>query len=227
MKKETIQMSEAIPTGILLTLSGGLQDAYTYFGRDGVFANAQTGNIVLLGTHVAAGQWSLALRYALPVVAFAAGVYAAEHIKKHFKETSKTLHWRQIVVAIEIVLLFAVGFLPQSANVAANILVSFVCSMQVNTFRKLKGAPYATTMCIGNLRSGTEQLYAWRQTKDPKILEKCLRYYGVIAIFGFGATLGSLATRGLGARAIWVSCALLVAVFCIMFIHEKEEERNA
>ena len=64
MKKETIQMSEAIPTGILLTLSGGLQDAYTYFGRDGVFANAQTGNIVLLGTHVAAGQWSLALRYA-------------------------------------------------------------------------------------------------------------------------------------------------------------------
>lgn len=53
------------------------------------------------------------------------------------------LHWRQIVVAIEIVVLFAVGFMPETMNMAANILVSFVCSMQVNAFRKIKGSPYA------------------------------------------------------------------------------------
>ena len=48
------QMSEAVSTGIFLTLSGGFQDAYTYYCRGNVFANAQTGNIVLMGSHLAA-----------------------------------------------------------------------------------------------------------------------------------------------------------------------------
>ena len=42
-------MSEAFRTVLFLSLSGGLQDAYTYLGRGGVFANAQTGNIVFMG----------------------------------------------------------------------------------------------------------------------------------------------------------------------------------
>ena len=100
------------------------------------------------------------------------------------------LHWRQIVVVLEILLLFVVGFLPQSMNMAANILVSFVCAMQVEAFRKMKGSAYASTMCIGNLRSATEMLYRYRHTKEKGCLEKCLRYYGVILVFGIGAALG-------------------------------------
>ncbi len=42
------QMSESILTAAFLSISGGLQDAYTYLFRGKVFANAQTGNIVLL-----------------------------------------------------------------------------------------------------------------------------------------------------------------------------------
>ena len=42
------QMSEAFVTAAFLSVSGGLQDAYTYISRGKVFANAQTGNIVLL-----------------------------------------------------------------------------------------------------------------------------------------------------------------------------------
>ena len=42
------QMSESFLTAVFLSLSGGLQDAYTYLFRGKVFANAQTGNIVLL-----------------------------------------------------------------------------------------------------------------------------------------------------------------------------------
>jgi hypothetical protein len=45
---------EDLPTGVLLAGVGGFLDAYTFVGRGGVFANAQTGNIVLLG--VAAGE---------------------------------------------------------------------------------------------------------------------------------------------------------------------------
>lgn len=37
----------------ILALSGGFMDAYSYLGRDKVFANAQTGNLLLLGVNIA------------------------------------------------------------------------------------------------------------------------------------------------------------------------------
>ncbi len=43
-----LQTSESFRLSALLSFSGGLQDAYTYNVRDGVFANAQTGNVVLM-----------------------------------------------------------------------------------------------------------------------------------------------------------------------------------
>ena len=46
------QISESLALGIFLTLAGGFQDAYSYNVRDHVFANAQTGNIVLLGQNI-------------------------------------------------------------------------------------------------------------------------------------------------------------------------------
>ena len=43
-----VQTSEAFINSAFLAVSGGFQDAYTYFTRDGVFSNAQTGNVVLM-----------------------------------------------------------------------------------------------------------------------------------------------------------------------------------
>ena len=50
------QMSESFLTAVFLSLSGGLQDAYTYLFRGKVFANAQTGNIVLLSANIMDGR---------------------------------------------------------------------------------------------------------------------------------------------------------------------------
>ena len=215
-------MSEAMSTGIFLTLSGGFQDAYTYYTRGKVFANAQTGNIILLGHNAMNGDFTDAFRYLVPVLAFAGGIYISEVIRGIYREYGK-LHWRQIGVVLEILLLFVVGFLPQSMNMAANILVSFVCAMQVEAFRKMKGSAYASTMCIGNLRSATEMLYRYRHTKEKGCLEKCLRYYGVILVFGIGAALGSFMTSLFEERTIWISCGFLFVCFCIMFIKEDIE----
>ncbi len=68
------------------------------------------------------------------------------------------IHWRQLVLLIEIAILTIVGFMPESFNMAATVMVSFSCSMQVQAFRKVNGFAYASTMCIGNLRSGTDAL---------------------------------------------------------------------
>ena len=53
LQKHHGQMSDSMLTAFFIILSGGLQDAYTYCCRGKVFANAQTGNIVLLGMRLA------------------------------------------------------------------------------------------------------------------------------------------------------------------------------
>ncbi|MFR8333021.1 MAG: YoaK family protein [Oscillospiraceae bacterium] len=44
--------------------------------------------------------------------------------------------------------------------------------MQVESFRKIEGNAYATTMCIGNLRSGMEHLYRWHVTQEKAHLHR-------------------------------------------------------
>lgn len=213
------QMSEAFPTAVFLSLSGGLQDAYTYLFRGGVFANAQTGNIVLLSVNLLNGQFTKALTYLIPLFSFALGVLTAEIIRQKF-QTMQRFHWRQMVVIGEILLLFAVGFFPQRLNLPANAIVSFSCAMQVQTFRKVDGFAYASTMCIGNLRSGIEALCTWNRTGDPEIRKKTGRYFSIILLFAVGAGLGGLGVCHLGSRAIWISCLLLTVCFVLMFIKE-------
>ena len=219
-------MSEAFRNSVFLTLSGGFQDAYTYIGRGKVFANAQTGNIVLLATNLCEGNFERVGHYLVPLLAFVAGVLFAEAIHERFHRMEK-LHWRQLVLAIEILLLVAVGFVPQSMNLLANALVSFVCAMQVQTFRKVRGNVCSTTMCIGNLRSGTQYLYDWLKYRDPVVLSRALQYFGTIVLFGAGAAAGSLMTMRFGMWVIWVSSALLSVSFLLMFWKTDEKELQA
>ena len=222
-KKRRGQMSEAFCTAMFLSLSGGLQDAYTYLFRGKVFANAQTGNIVLLSANLMDGNWERVLHYLVPLCAFALGVLTAEKMRERFREM-RTLHWRQLVVLGEGLLLFLVGFLPQEQNLLANAIVSFACAMQVQAFRKVHGYPFASTMCIGNLRSGMDALVAFGHSHDKNALWKSLHYFAIIFIFALGAGIGTQCVGIFGERTIWLSCALLLVSLCFMFIKEDLPE---
>ena len=217
------QMSESFLTAVFLSLSGGLQDAYTYLFRGKVFANAQTGNIVLLSANIMDGQWDRVLHYLVPLCAFALGVLLAEKMRECFREMQR-LHWRQLVVLWEVLLLFIVGFLPPEQNLLANAIVSFACAMQVQAFRKVDGYAFASTMCIGDLRGGMEALCIWRKSRDPKAKDRMQRYFSIILLFALGAGMGSIGAAHLGGRAIWISCGLLLVSFALMFIREDLEE---
>lgn len=216
-------MSEAFCTAMFLSVSGGLQDVYTYLYRGKVFANAQTGNIVLCSVKLVEGDWSAVLHYLVPLCFFALGVFTAELLRQKFQQMQR-LHWRQLVVLCEIVMLFVVGFFPQEWNLMANALVSFACAMQVQTFRKVNGYAFASTMCIGNMRSGMDSLCSWVLNRNPAALKKSLYYWGIILLFALGAGLGSLTLDLCGAKAIWLSCLLLAVSFCLMFLKEDVEE---
>ena len=217
-QKKIFQTSETFLLSAILALSGGFQDEYTYNVRDKVFANAQTGNVVLMSQHFMMGDWFKGLQYLLPVVSFALGVLVAEQIGNKYKKSVR-IHWRQIIVVMEILILLAVGFIPSRYNMLANMLVSFSCSMQVQTFRKVRGYAYASTMCIGNLRSGTDSISKYIRSRNPEDLFKALHYYGIIFIFAIGAGIGGVLSNYVGFRAIWISAGLLMIV-CLMMIKE-------
>lgn len=217
-QKKIFQTSETFLLSAILALSGGFQDAYTYNVRDKVFANAQTGNVVLMSQHFMMGDWFKGLQYLLPVVSFALGVLVAEQIGNKYKKSVR-IHWRQIIVVMEILILLAVGFIPSRYNMLANMLVSFSCSMQVQTFRKVRGYAYASTMCIGNLRSGTDSISKYIRSRNPEDLFKALHYYGIIFIFAIGAGIGGVLSNYVGFRVIWISAGLLMIV-CLMMIKE-------
>ena len=216
MPDQNVQMSDRFRAAVCVILSGGFQDAYTYTCRGAVFANAQTGNVVLLSAALFRQEWGICLKYAVPILAFFLGAAAAEAVHIRFKR-SEAFHWRQIVLCAEVVLLFAVGFLPRTADAAANAIVSFVCAMQVQAFHKVRGHVYASTMCIGNLRCAVEALWAYWHKHEPEALRAAVTYFGVIVVFALGAGAGSLAAERFGTHAIWACCALLLISCGMMF----------
>lgn len=211
------KMSETFLISAILAVVGGFLDAYTYICRGSVFANAQTGNIVLLGIKLAEGSWQQAIRYLTPILSFVVGIMLTEAIKRKYRE-GKMLHWRQIVVVMEFIVIMSVGFIPAGKfNVIANILVSFICAMQVESFRKVNGKTYASTMCTGNLRSGTELLYRYHRSKDKNELKNSLEYFGIILFFILGAVIGTVFSHIFYIKAILFTCILLFIAFLLMF----------
>ena len=210
------QMSESLPVGLLLALAGGILDSYTYLNRGQVFATAETGNLVLLGIHLAQGELGRVLSCLFPILAFALGVLTTEGLRRRL--SSGRVHWRQPILAAECLVILVVSFLPQGdLDALANVLIAFTSAIQIESFRKFAGCGCATTMCTGNLRSGIEALCTFLHSRDRAALQKAGAYFAVIGFFTLGAGLGAVLTRVWHERTIWLSCALLAVSFLLMF----------
>lgn len=220
--KEHKQMSESFALAVVLAIAGGFMDTYSYICRGGVFANAETGNIVLMAINMAGLNISKALHYLVPITAFAIGVVISEIIRLKNNEEG-LFHWRQISLLLEIIALVICAFMPQSMNLMVNSLISFTCGTQVATFAKFHGYAMATTMCTGNLRSGTQSLCQYIMHKDRNMLTKSMTYYGCILFFIIGAIVGKYFCDIYNEKAILVASGMLVIAFALMF---KDSNKN-
>lgn len=209
--------SESYRVAALLSITGGFLDAYTYVSRDGVFANAQTGNFARLAISLANGSWDLVLRYFIPIFFFVIGVSVAMWISRHTR-ASGILCWQHYAILLEIALLFLVSWIPYGkvSNIYANLMVSFTCAIQAESFRKVLGTPFSSTMCTGNLRNAAEYLNQFFVDKEKSLLKKSIQYFGIDFLFVFGAVIGAFTTKALQIRATWCCCAMLSVVFLII-----------
>ena len=223
MKRVKRPMSQSYIVGLMLAFAGGYLDVYTYVCRGGVFANAQTGNMVLLAINAAEHDLGKVIQYLLPILAFMLGILITEFVKSRYRYNT-AIHWRQIVIAMEFLVLGVIAFVPSGAqDDLVNIAVAFVCSMQVESFRKFEGkSAYATTMCTGNLRSATEHLFFSGLNKNREERNTSLKYYGIIAIFIVGAFVSMKITQNVGEKSVLVASGMLFIVFLLMFIPNEQ-----
>lgn len=203
---------ERMRVALCLAFVGGFLEAYTYILKGGVFANAQTGNLIFLAMRLTEGRVIPALEALAPVIAFLAGVLLTERLKR-IPQNTGLLQWHCIVAAVELVLLLAVALLPAGwPDIATTLTVSFVCALQFDGFRKTHGLPYATTFCTGNLRSAGEKLFRRVADHDQDAGHHARRYFTVIAVFLGGALVGSVCSRRFGQPSAFLCCAVMAAV---------------
>lgn len=215
------KLSESFWIGSLLSISGGIMDGYSYLHRGQVFANAQTGNLLLFGVSLSKGEWGQVLHYFIPILSFVIGILLSCFCRSFFPKQKK-VRWQHLALLFEIILLFSVAFIPE--NLVANALISLSCGIQVESFRNIEGNPAATTMCIGNLRAGTHHLWHSIKEKDRSSFHASLLYYGLILAFILGAVGGNFLIELFQDYAIWASVLFLFFVFLALFF-EKEPDK--
>lgn len=198
---------------LILMMSGGFMGSFTYLLKGGVFCNAQTSNILLLGISLGTQQWRRAAYLLLPISAYFLGAVVSEILPVYVRKR-QLLRWDTLLVGIEITVLLILGFLPETVPVQVfQVSINFICSMQYNTFRQAQGIPMATTFCTNHLRQTGIHVAKWIRKKDSIFLKRSQRHLEMLLSFVVGAVVGAVLCNYAGGRAIWGAAALMAIAF--------------
>ena len=196
--------------GALLATAGGFLDGFTYVGHGHVFANAMSGNVVLLGISCFSGSWRAALHILPAILAFLAGVSVSQAMQLRSKRRDVSPPYPAVLV-LEIAVLLILSLLPAtSADILFTTSIAFAASVQVQTFRNVNGQVFNSTFTTGNLRILSEAAVGWFMEGHNAASAKVVRDFSAIcAAFLAGATAGGYTFQTLGNRALWCDIFLL------------------
>jgi uncharacterized membrane protein YoaK (UPF0700 family) len=195
----------------ILAASGGFLDAFTYVGHGHVFANAMTGNVVLMAIAATSGQVSQAVRHIPPILAFLLGVAAAQTFS--LPPVRARLPYPAVAaLTMEMAFLFAGGWLPPGfPSLPIVLTISFLAALQSSTFRQAGPWIYSSTMTTGNLRTmGEAGFRAIFVKSDPEAPRKAAMFAIICGAFLAGAALGGFCTGSLHNKSLWVVDVLLL-----------------
>jgi uncharacterized membrane protein YoaK (UPF0700 family) len=161
----------------------------------------------------------LALYYLIPMSAYLMGAMLSESLALRVKKYN-LLRWDTYLIAIEILVVFALGFLPESAPYQiTQIAINFVCSMQYNTFRQAHKIPMATTFCTNHLRQTGIHLVKWfRKDKNIAYLKRSASHLGMLSTFVIGGVVSTVMCHYFLGKAIW-GAALFLLIILIDLMH--------
>ncbi len=204
-----------LPVAALLILAAGMLDAYTYVGYGGVFANAMTGNIVILMIHLAHGDFPGGARYIYPIAAYICGVAVAHSLKE--KPFAQWIAYpARASLGIEIVFLALAALMPGLPDEVIVTGIAFVAAMQATAFTKVGAFAFTSVTTSANLRHFAESFMAALVFRDGVAAWRQLTFFGtVVGCFFIGALSGAYISYTIGHAALWLPIVLLSAAFIL------------
>lgn len=210
---------------MLLTLANGFLDSYTYLSRGGVFANAQTGNVIFFAIDMSGRKWGDALAHLWPILSFVVGVMLSSHIKSGRVErfVPHPMRW---AMALQATVLAIVGFVPASVPHSwVTVPIAFVAAMQIGLFRNIGELNYIAVATTGNLMRLVEAGYAGFVERKRESITAAAIYSGLVTAFGGGAVIGAFATRAWGVHSIWLASGFLAITLMLFLIDARNREQ--
>lgn len=190
---------------LLLMIAGGMMGAYTYNVRGGVFCNAQTANIVMMAVALGNSEWRAGLYYLIPISAYCLGAFVSEALPSPVKRRG-LLRWDTYLIAFEMLVLLAIGFLPLSLpHQIVQVSVNFIASMQYNTFRQAEGTPMATTFCTNHVRQVGIALAKIVRKGDMAARSRGSVHLRMLVGFLLGGTAMTVLCRFFPRQAVWLT----------------------
>lgn len=200
----------AYDVAVPLIAANGALDAYTFLAHDGVFATAQTGNVVLFAIGLVRPAVAAPLPHLWPILAFVAGIAVARSLHSPAAPEGQRRS-RRWVLAVQVVALVVIAIFSSALPLWVIVsVISFLSALQLALFRKVAAITWVPIAMTGNLMRTTEAVHAVvtgdRDTRRPAAAQLAL-----IVVFVAGVVLGAVTTTLLGGRAAFVPAALIAA----------------
>jgi uncharacterized membrane protein YoaK (UPF0700 family) len=218
---------EPLAAALLLAATGGLLDGFVYLNHGHVFANAMTGNIVLLGIALLSKDYAQCLRHLAPLAAFFLGVAASKLVQSRLEDQASTYG-----LALEFVVLLIASLLPlHFPEMAFTGLIAFVSSFQITSFRRVGTLTYSSTFVTGNLRDMAVGFYemAASSTPEDRLAGRLkARHLGLICFaFLLGVMTGAWAAPRFFNHTLWIAGLLLALVVCVLYLAGNKPSTTA
>lgn len=195
------QHSDSLIIAAILFFFGGFQNAYTYINCGKVFANLQTGNLVLMSINLADGNFPLVIRYLVPLTSFWLGCFVGSIVDVKCKQNFK-IHWRTIVLLIELVCVIIAGLLPESYDLASAAVITFNSALSLQGFKTVDNRTLPTTMMIGNMRKAIEYITRYALLHKKEDMKEFRIVFWLLIVFLLGAIVSAKLSNYFYSRTI-------------------------
>lgn len=220
MREKNYRKYEGLRVALMTTFISGFINAYTYNTQGGLFAGVQTGNVLMMMIRFTEGEYWQSVRYLLPIVVFMLGQIVTYYVRNWCHHHN--LHWHQFGAGLLLLQMLIIALLspifPPYFTIAS---LALFASIQLDTFKRVRGVAYANIMMTGNIKNGMQMLVMGVAEKDKSLRIQAYYTLTVLVSFMIGVVCSTLMTMYL------VEYALYVVLFPLsILLHTLIIEKN-
>lgn len=216
---------EGLRIATFLTFISGYLNAFTFVTQGGRFAGVQSGNVISLAYYLALGNFKQVYNFTIPILFFVFGQFFTYLARHWFLKSDYSWHFGSSLVMTFLISFGVIltPFLPDDFTIAT---LAFVSSIQLETFRKLRGASYANVMMTGNVKNAAYLWFKGVVERDCELKKRGRNIFFIILSFMLGVVTSTRLSFVFGEYALAFVLVPLIYVN-IQLWYEKKTRRYA